>query len=78
METSAPQIPGSGPPKKGFWGAIANLFPKRPAPLEPPSPTAEVSPQSEKEEFSPRSTEPGELRQPAAGSDTSREPKAKH
>lgn len=44
METNAPQIPGAGPPKKGFWGFIAGLFPKRPAPLEPPTSTGEVLP----------------------------------
>ena len=61
METNPSRIPGAGPPKKGFWGAIASLFPRRPAPLDPPTPTAEVSPRSNTKKYNPSSTEPGGL-----------------
>jgi len=44
MKSSVPKIPGMGPPKKGFWGFVASLFPKRPSPLDTPSPADEVKP----------------------------------
>lgn len=66
MDANSSQVPGAGPPKKGFWGVIASLIPKRPAPLDTASPTDDAPLQSESARYNPSSTEPGRP-QPAAG-----------
>lgn len=45
-----------GPPKKGLWGFLAGLFPKRPEILEPPTPTANVQLESKASELNPSDT----------------------
>jgi hypothetical protein len=42
-----------GPPKKGFWGFIAGLFPRRPDALKPPTPTADTSLESKASDHNP-------------------------
>jgi hypothetical protein len=56
-----PKLP-AGPPRKGFWGFIASLFPKRPDLLEPPDPTEPVRPAvNDGSKNNPASTDSGEI-----------------
>lgn len=41
MDTDTQQTPDPGPPKKGFWGFLAGLFPKQPKPHDHVEPSSE-------------------------------------
>jgi hypothetical protein len=42
-----------GPPKKGFWGFIAGMFPKRPEVLDPSSPTGNTPAEDKTSQLNP-------------------------
>lgn len=52
--------PQAGPPKKGFWGFLAGMFPKRPDPLEPSEPTEEAPLQKRVSQLNPSDPEAGQ------------------
>lgn len=43
MDTDIQHTPEPGPPKKGFWGFVASLFPKQPKPHDHVEPSSQSS-----------------------------------
>jgi len=60
MNPDKPPIPAPGPPKKGFWGFVASLFPKRPQILEAPTPTSDSSVTNKPSDLNPSQSQPGQ------------------